>query len=115
MPAETPAPPQDLADVLDAPCGDAGQVHLDDGLLDRGLAPFVALDDGGGEAHPLELGHLERGLARRRGEAALVVAGAVRRALVGALVGPGADELVGLLDGFPDQLAQFVFHGLLVE
>ena len=51
MPAETPAPPQDLADVLDAPCGDAGQVHFDDGLL----------------------------------------------------------------DGFPDQLAQFVFHGLLVE
>lgn len=84
------------------------------GLLDAGLAPFVALDDGGGEPHPLELGHLERDLARRRGEAALV----------GALVGPGADELVGLLvehrvdgllDGFPDQLAQFVFHGLLVE
>ena len=84
------------------------------GLLDAGLAPFVALDDGGGEPHPLELGHLERDLARRRGEAALV----------GALVGPAADELVGLLvehrvdgllDGFPDQLAQFVFHGLLVE
>ena len=33
----------------------AGQVHLDDGLLDRGLAPFVALDDGGGEPHPLSL------------------------------------------------------------
>ena len=73
---------------------------------------------------PLELGHLERDPARRRGEAALVVAGAVGGALVGALVGPGADELVGLLvehrvdgllDGFPDQLAQFVFHGLLVE
>ena len=45
-------------------------------------------------------------------------------AVSGALVGPGADELVGLLvehrvdgllDGFPDQLAQVVFHGLLVE
>ena len=52
------------------------------------------------------------------------MAGAVGGALVGALVGPGADELVGLLvehradgllDGFPDRLAQFVFHGLLVE
>ena len=67
------------------------------GLLDAGLAPFVALDDGGGEPHPLELGHLERDLARRRGESALVVPGVVCRALIGALVGPGADELVGLL------------------
>ena len=54
--------------------------------------------------------------------------GAVRRALVGSLVGSlvraRADELVGLLvehrvdgllDGFPDRLAQFVFHRLLVE
>lgn len=52
------------------------------------------------------------------------VADAVRRPLVGALVGRSAHQLVcllvehgvdGLLDGFPDQLAQFVFHGLLVE
>ena len=48
----------------------------------------------------------------------------VRRPLVGALIWAGADEPVGLLvehrvdgllDGFPDQLVQFVFHGLLVE
>ena len=89
--------PEDLAYVPDAPCGDVGQVHLDDGLLHAGLAPFVAIDDRRGEAHALELGHLERDLARRRGEAALVVAGAVSGVLVGALVGPGADELVGLL------------------
>ena len=68
--------PQDLADVLDAPRRHAGQVHLDDGLLDRRLAPFVALNDRRGEAHALELGHLERDLARRRGEPALVVPGA---------------------------------------
>ena len=52
------------------------------------------------------------------------MAGSVSGALVGALVGPGADEPVGaltrhrvdgLLGGFPDQLAQFIFHGLLVE
>ena len=124
MPAETPAPPQDLADVLDAARGHPGEVHLDYGLLDACLAPFVALDDRGGEAHALELGHPERDLARRGGEASLVVAGAVRRPPVGALVGRGAHQLVGLLvehrvdgllDGFPDQLAQFVFHGLLVE
>lgn len=97
MPAETPAPPQDLADVLDAARGRPGRMHLDDGLLDASLAPLAALDDGGGEAHALELGHLERDLARRRGEFALVVPGAVRRALVGSLVRTRADELVGLL------------------
>ena len=68
--------PEDLADVLDAARRHAGQVHLDDGLLDRRLAPFVALNDRRGEAHALELGHLERDLARRRGEPALVVPGA---------------------------------------
>ena len=116
--------PQDLADVLDAARRHPGQVHLDDGLIDRRLAPFAALDDRRDEAHALVLGHLERELARRRGEEALAAAGAVSGALIGALIGPGADELVGLLvehrvdgllDGFPGQLAQFVFHGLLVE
>ena len=112
--------PQDLADVLDAALGDVGRVHLDDGFLHAGLAPFAALDDRGGEPHLLELRHLERDLARRGGEASLVVAGA----LVGALVGPDADELVGLLvehrvvgllNGSPGQLVHFAFHGLLVE
>lgn len=116
--------PEDLADVLDAPRRHAGQVHLDDGLLDRGLAPLVALDDRRGEAHALELGHPERDLARRGGEASLVVAGAVRRPPVGALIGRGAHQLVGLLvghrvdgllDGFPDQFAQLGLHRLLVE
>ena len=45
----------------------------------------------------LEPVRFERDLARRRGEAAFVVAGAVSGALVVALVGSGADELVGLL------------------
>ena len=124
VPAETPAPPQGLADVLDAPRGHAGQMHLDDGLLDAGLAPFVALDDGGRETHSFELGHSERDLARRRGEPALAVPGAVRRPLVGALVRTRAREPVGLLvehgvdgllDGFPDQLAKLGLHRLLVE
>lgn len=115
--------PEDLAYVPDAPCGDVGQVHFDDGLLHAGLAPFVAIDDGGGEPHPLELGHLERDLARCGGEASLVVSRSVRRALVGALVRARADELVGilvehgvdgLLDGFPDRLAKLGLHCLLV-
>ena len=116
--------PQDLADVPDAARGRPGQIHLDDGLLDASLAPLVALDDRGGEAHPLELWHLERDLARRRGESALVVPGAVRRPIVGSLVRSRAHKLVGLLvehgvdgllDGFPGQLAKLGLNRLLVE
>ena len=115
---------QDLADVLDAARGHPGQMHLDDGLLDAGFAPLVALDDRGGEAHPLELWHLERDLARRRGESALLAPGAVRRPIVSSLVRSRAHKLVGLLvehgvdgllDGFPDQLAKRGLHRLLVE
>lgn len=80
-------PPQGLADVFDAARRHADQVHLDYGFLYAGLAPFVALDHGGGEAHPFELGHLQRDLARRRCEAPLVVPCAVRGPLVCSLVG----------------------------
>lgn len=49
-------PPQDLARVLDAPGGDARQVHLDHDFLDAHLAPAAALDDYSGDSHALELG-----------------------------------------------------------
>lgn len=41
------------------PGGDAREVHLDDGLLDRGLAPVVALDDGRPEGRAAEFRHAE--------------------------------------------------------
>lgn len=85
-------PPQGLADVFDAARRHAGQVHLDYGFLYAGLAPFVALDHGGGEAHPFELGHLQRDLARRRCEVPLVVPCAVRGPLVCSLVGACAPQ-----------------------
>lgn len=47
--------PDDFGDVLDAPGRDAREARLDHGLLDRGLAPAVALDYRGREAHALEL------------------------------------------------------------
>ena len=88
--------PEDLGYVLDPPGGDAGQVHLDHGLLDGGLAPLVALDDRRCEPHALELRHLERDLAGRGGEVPLVVAGAVRlpacRPLVAALTRSSASS-----------------------
>ena len=45
----------------------------------------------------LEFRHLGYDLARRCGEVALVVLGAVRCAFVGVFVWPSSDELVGLL------------------
>ena len=116
--------PQDLGDVLDPARRDAREVHLDHRLLDRGLAAAVALDDGRREPHALELGHADRHLAGRRGQAPLVVAGAVGLALGGPLVALGADEVAGLLleqavqgvlDGSPDELAKVGLQGLLVE
>ena len=62
---------------------------------------------------PPTLGHLERDLARRRGEAALVVADAVSGALVGALVGPGADEPVGLFVERGDRLGRGLSPGMI--
>lgn len=40
---EDTGPPEELGDVLDPPGRDAHEVQLDNGLLDRGLAPTVAL------------------------------------------------------------------------
>ena len=116
--------PEDLGYVLDPPGGDAGQVHLDHGLLDGGLAPLVALDDRRCEPHALELRHLERDLAGRGGEVPLVVAGAVRLPACRPLVAAGLDEVVGLLlekrvdgvlDCSSDELPELAAHGILVE
>ena len=116
--------PQDLGDVLDAPGGHAGQANLDHGLLHACLAASVALDDGGGEPHALELGHLEGHLAGSGREAALVVARAVRLAPRRPLVAVGAYEVVGLLlekrvqgvlDRSSDELPELAAHCFLVE
>src|SRR5262249_3343219 len=55
--------PQGLGDVLDAAHGHAGQVHLDQGLLDAGLAPLIALDDLGLERQRPQPGHVQFDLA----------------------------------------------------
>ena len=116
--------PENLTHVLDAPGGDAREVHLDHRLLDRGLPAPVALDDRRGEPHPLELGHADRDLAGRRREPPLVVPGAVGLAVGGPLVALRPDEVVGLLvqqsvqhllDGPPDELAKVGLQRLLVQ
>ncbi len=117
-------PPEDLGYVLDPPGRDPGEVHLDHRLLDGGLPPAVALDDRRREARPLELGHVDRHLARARRQAAVVVAGAVSLPLGGALVALGPDKVVGLrleqavqgvLDRLPDQFAQIGLKALFIQ
>ena len=64
--------------------------------VDAFLAPSVALDDRGFEDLALELGHLQAEPAGLGGQAPVVVAGAVRLPLPGALVSGGVGDLVGL-------------------
>ncbi len=119
-----PGAPEGLADVLDAPGGDAGQAHLDDGLPDAGLAPAAALDGGGPEGRSAQPGHVGLDLPRGRDGLALVVAATVGLAAGGALVSPGAHHLLGLLleqgvEGalgcLPDEFDDVPPQGLLVS
>lgn len=103
--------------VLDAPGGDARQVHLDHRLFDAGLPALVALYDGRREPHALELGYVDRHLVGRGGEPAVVVAGAVRLAL-GAyeVVGFLREQCVqGVLDGFSHELGQVGLYRLVID
>ena len=72
--------PQQLADIVDLTGGDAGQVHVDQGLLDAFLASPVAFDHGRLEHRALELGHLQAHPAGLDGQVPFVVAGPVRPA-----------------------------------
>ena len=89
--------PQYLGDVLDAARGNARQIHLDDGLLDAGLAPAVALDDGGLEGGSAQLGDVEHDLSAGGDKLPPVMPGAVRLAPRRSLVALGPDHLVGFL------------------
>ena len=88
--------PRQLADVVDLPGAHAGQVHVDQGFLDALLAPPVSFDDRGLEDRALEFRHLEFEPAGLGGQAAFVVAGAVRLPLPVPLVSGCVGDLVGL-------------------
>ena len=100
-----PLAPQQLADVVHLPGGDARQVHVDEGLLDAFLAPAVTFNHGGLEDRALQFRHLELEPAGLGGEPASVVAGAVRPPLPGTLVSGGVGDLVGL--GVEHRVQQF--------
>src|ERR1700721_3891375 len=80
--------PQCLGDVLDPADPNPSQVHLDQRLLDRALAPAVTLDDGRLEGLAPKLRNLEVYFARYRVQRPFVAAGpGVLPALGGFLTG----------------------------
>ncbi len=72
----TPACPKRLRDILDPTYRHARQVHLDQRLLDRALAPSVTLDDRRLNVCARSFGNLQPHLARLGLQLALVAAGA---------------------------------------
>jgi site-specific DNA recombinase len=89
-------PPQRLGDVLHPAHAHAGQVHLDQRLLDARLPPPVALDDLRLERQLAQARHRQRHLAGLGLELALVAAGPRVGAVGAALVAPGVAQGVGL-------------------
>src|SRR5262249_60894343 len=71
-----PAPPQSLRDVLAPAPRSPGQIHPDQRLFDRALAPPIALDDRRLERLPAQLRNPQPHLTGLGLQAALVVAGA---------------------------------------
>ena len=78
--------PQRLGDVLHSAYRHASKVHLDQGLLDRGLPATVALDDRRLECLLAQLRHLELHLAGLCLQLALIAAGPGVSSRLGALV-----------------------------
>ena len=91
-----PRAPQRLGDVLDPAHRDPGQIHLDQGLLDRALAPPVTLDDRRLERLRPQLRYPQLDLAGLGLQLALVMAGSG--------IAPGLAALVALRIAQPIRL-----------
>lgn len=118
------APQRSSNNIFNPPGGDAHDVHLDDGILYRGLAPAVALDDGRLEGHAAEYRHAELDLPDPGDGLYGVVAAAVGLPARRPLVAVGPDELgcllveqrvERLLDGLPHQILYVLAQRLLVD
>src|SRR5262249_35441835 len=81
-----PRPPQCLRDVLDPAHRPPGQIHLDQRLLHRALAPPIALDDSRLERPLAQLRYPQPYLASHGLQAALVVASAGIATRLAALI-----------------------------
>ena len=102
--------PQKLADVVHAAGGDAGQVHVDQRLLDALFPAAVSFDDRRLEDRALQFRHLQFELADLGRQPAFVVTGAKRLPTGLALVSAGVGDLVGL--GFEHRIDDLLDPGL---
>jgi hypothetical protein len=84
------------ASVMSSTRRDAGEVHLDQRLLDRALPAPIALDDRRLEGLPPQLRDLQADLAGPGLQRALIAAGTRVLSRLAALVAPGAAQSVRL-------------------
>ena len=91
-----PVAPQQLADVVHLPGAHAGQVHVDQRLLDALLTTPVSFDHRRLEQRALELRDLEGHGPGLHGQVTLVMTHSVGLPVPGALVAGGARDLVRL-------------------
>ena len=68
------AAPQSFCNILYAPNGYSGQIHLDEGFFYTAFPAAIPLNDGGLKRDAFELGHLESDIPGSSGEVAVVVA-----------------------------------------
>ena len=119
-----PRAPERLGDVLDPPHRDAGEIHLDQRLLDRALPATVALDDRRLERLAPQLRDLQADLAGSCLQRSLIAAGPRVLPRLAALVASGAAKLVRLgvqhriqrlLDGPANHLAEVIPDPTLID
>ena len=90
------AAPERFGNVLHAPNGDAGKVHLNERFFYAALSAAIPFDDGRLEGNPLEARHIQCNVAGGRGKVSAVMAASVAQALLAALVLGGLSQLLGL-------------------
>src|SRR5699024_5644729 len=90
------AAPQSLGNILHAPDGHPGQVHLNEGFLHAALPAAIPLNDGGFKGDPFELGYFQGNVPGSSGEVAAVMAAAITLPLLIALVPCRLDQLFSL-------------------
>ena len=119
-----PRAPQGLGDVLDPPNRNPGQVHLNQGLLDRALPSPIALDDRRLECLTAKLRNFQRHLAGLGVQRPFITAGPRVRATLRPLVARRAAQPIRLrvqhrvqrfLDRPPDHLPKMVPDPTLVD
>ncbi len=93
--------PQGLGDILDPADRNTGQVHLDQGFLNRGLTTAVTLNDGCFKLNALELWNMECDVAGSCCKVTVIMAKAITSAVTGTFVTLCVDKFIGFMLSIP--------------